>query len=268
LSYKESLEHILKTDSSPVIIISPAENPGRDNRRILSEDDKSRLSITTRVELADYYLTAYRYQHDEKNYSSFFNIERHGIIASVYDLRKDKIVLDEKNRVVDFSISYDDSSAKEKNNIISFPTAHSGNMVERLDSTIEFGNAAIIQAKFLKHGNNERSYLKTGIYVLSDNPADFRLVVQVDSVNGEMKHWDGNDFEFYRPGKWTYLEWNALLPKSLHETDLIKVYLWNYRKNIFFIDDVRVQIYSVNDSLYQRIKTKYPLAFYRDESND
>lgn len=265
LSYKELLQFIKKSDSSSLIFICPAENPGRDNLKILTDDERIRFSITTRPELSDYYITTYRYQHEMTDYPTLFNVERNGVIASVFDLRSEKVNLSNEAMVSSHYYDYDNPvNDWGAGNIHEVEGALSGNTVEILDSVYQYGSALSIYppVQFLR--DSMRNYVMVSVYVRSDAPLEFRLVLQVDSANGDMKHWDGMEFEVFRQGKWTRFQWATLLPKSLSESDRIKIYAWNFKKHIMQVDDSHIQFYSVPEEHYRRLKREFPMAFIRD----
>jgi hypothetical protein len=61
LSYRKTLEYIVRTDSSPRIRIFPLTYPGRVNAIMLSPRDRARIDLVFSPEEADYVTTSYRY---------------------------------------------------------------------------------------------------------------------------------------------------------------------------------------------------------------
>jgi hypothetical protein len=73
-SYKQSLEYILEHDQSPSINVSVQNSPGRDNREILTFEERKRINIvgsprnrglTGKLENATYFITNYRWHPED-----------------------------------------------------------------------------------------------------------------------------------------------------------------------------------------------------------
>jgi hypothetical protein len=61
LSYRQTLEYIMKTDDRSVIKIGVDNYPGVANATLLSENDQRRLRYTNRLDSADYHVTNFRW---------------------------------------------------------------------------------------------------------------------------------------------------------------------------------------------------------------
>jgi hypothetical protein len=71
VSYRQSLEYILKVDASPSINICVANDPGIINLSILPTKERERIKIVPR-EKATYFITNYRWHpQDYTEYASF-----------------------------------------------------------------------------------------------------------------------------------------------------------------------------------------------------
>jgi hypothetical protein len=68
LSYREALEYIVRSDSSPKIRIYTATYPGRVNIVMLNQRDRGRIDVVHTPEEADYVMTNYRYHPQEYPY--------------------------------------------------------------------------------------------------------------------------------------------------------------------------------------------------------
>jgi hypothetical protein len=60
LSYREALEHIVRTDTSKVINLEVLNYPGVANLLMLDPGDQARLRYVRAGEYADYFVTNYR----------------------------------------------------------------------------------------------------------------------------------------------------------------------------------------------------------------
>jgi hypothetical protein len=244
LSYKEALDHILKTDTNRLIYYSPAENPGRDNIRLIRDDEKIRVCITVPPEISDYYVTTYRYQHNFGSYDrAVYNITRNGVIASVYDFRADKIDLDK----FDVSSGYGESNA----NVL-------------VDTSNEYAFGKELNLPLHHSHPGWRTYGCAEMMTKADAQIDCRWILQIDSTDGELLHYDANAIEYFLPGKWTNISWRFYIPGDISNSNKIKFYVWNINRNKFEINNLSIRLYSVPDSVYQDFKSKHPVAYYRD----
>lgn len=116
--------------------------------------------------------------------------------------------------------------------------AHSGVNASRIDSLNLFsftyeqklGNLDINMPKSL-------TFTAWG-YALNPNP-EFLMVV---SVNNE-KFYQGFPVQPFllTENEWYKMEAKYKLPKNLKESDVIKAYVWNYRKGEMLVDDITLQ---------------------------
>ena len=87
LSYRQTLEHIMKTDHRSVVTIGVDNYPGVANAYILSEKDQRRLRYTDRLDSADYHVTNFRWiLHDTYDQEKMiYAVRVDGIpIAAIY----------------------------------------------------------------------------------------------------------------------------------------------------------------------------------------
>ena len=91
-SYKQSLEYILKNDTSPVIHVAVYNKPGEFNFFILRDDQRKRIKLEEDISKATYFITNYR-EHDKRHDLKIKAKEIHSIkvgnqtINSVYKLK-------------------------------------------------------------------------------------------------------------------------------------------------------------------------------------
>ncbi|MBU0528677.1 glycosyltransferase family 39 protein, partial [bacterium] len=90
LSYKQSLEYILKNDDSPSINICVANFPGELNVQFLPPRDRTRINIVP-MDQATYFITNYRWHpqdYEDIEKSEFYSIHiEHNTISKIYKLK-------------------------------------------------------------------------------------------------------------------------------------------------------------------------------------
>jgi len=89
LSYREALEYVLENDRGPVIDVFVANQPGKENAKILTSRERVRLNFVDRPEDAAYFLSNYRWHKEDYPYDDeFYSIEIDGAkIMVVYRLK-------------------------------------------------------------------------------------------------------------------------------------------------------------------------------------
>ena len=73
LSYRESLEYILKNDKRSMIEVKVANSPGRLNKEILTTKEQQRLRFVNKDE--DYFITNYRWHPNDYSKKEWFSIK-------------------------------------------------------------------------------------------------------------------------------------------------------------------------------------------------
>jgi hypothetical protein len=89
LSYRQALEHIVRSDSSPVIRIRVANYPGLVNSLMLDRKDQARIRYVGQDADADYFVTNYRFHPGRYPYpDEVFSVRvGNASVASVFRLR-------------------------------------------------------------------------------------------------------------------------------------------------------------------------------------
>ncbi len=262
LSYKQALEHILKNDTASHITLCYTEPaPGLDNTKIFSEKEKARIFYTPAVELADYALTAYRYVRGPYKCLADYDIKRNdGVIHSVFDLRKKKLLLnDDKYIVSKFSYDYETTPVSNfECNAVKLEGAYSGNRAEVFNSSIPFGAVFNINVPVEPSGISHNKYLEMNFMVKTPKEIEAGVIVQIDSGAGTTYFWVVYELQTTLKNTWMKKEFKIKLPETVSSKDRIKLYIWNSVYNDFFVDNYNVNFYYVPKEVMDKVMKAYP----------
>jgi len=92
LSYREALEYILREDTEDVIKVYVANQPGKENAKILTKDQRDRLRYVDEPGQAKYFLSNYRWHKEEYPYENeFYSIKvGNAKIMVVYKMKNEQ----------------------------------------------------------------------------------------------------------------------------------------------------------------------------------
>ena len=250
LSYKEGINYILEKDSSSNIFVCGAEGvPADNNFKIFSEADRRRISFTDVIELADYYISGYRFHNSPYLRTSDFDVIRDkGIILSVFDLRKsNEEIINSANRICNFQNNYESAIDNWYNGkIVLDSLANSGVYIEFVDSLSEFGTSFNYTVPpELVNDTTLKSYLEYYFQIKSPFKFNTYVVLEIESSSGKIYDWKSNSIQYNLKNQWSKFSCRFPLPNFHTSKDIIKVYFWNTNRNLFYLDDIEVNIYSV-----------------------
>jgi hypothetical protein len=250
-SSREVLENILKKDSSKKIKLFVENYPAELNAKILPEEERSRIVYTDTEEVADYFITNYRwpiegeYLYHKETYSAMIGNAK---MATAFKIRpKEELYSKVKGKNIG-SFSTDFETAKEgwSNNAIDkpFKGSHSGLCCDKVDSLIEYSDGLkITNVDYLYNKGNiilKTSFWKYETGILSDA----KFVVAIDSSNGKPYFWHAlNHIQTKQnvpKGVWEEVIGAVELPRIRAKTDRISIYLWNIGKKPILIDDIKI----------------------------
>lgn len=79
---------------------------------------------------------------------------------------------------------------------------------------------------------------------LTDSASKAALVISLDGKNGQVfwRAWDMKPYYFDKVNQWQKVFLSAPLPDDLNNSDVLKVYVWNQRKELLYVDDVQITI--------------------------
>lgn len=263
VSYKEGIEHILKTDTSSCIIVYCTEpSRGTDNAKLLPESERARLSFTESPELADYFITGFRYKRGPFKGKPDFNVIRDGgVVLSVYDIKNKKLQLNMgKYQIARFFNSYEPGvQSVITGKVIEMKDAFSGSHVELVNKEIEYASGLLYNPAYeLTTATKSNKYIHVSFQIRTPEEYEFKLVIQMDSKDNMQYQWIGYDLQSSLKDKWVKKVYNLILPDINATDDGIKFYIWNPNKKEFFIDDLEVSFYAVHESEIKAVKAALP----------
>jgi hypothetical protein len=256
LSYKQGYEYILANDTSRHIVVQVAEpQPGTDNMLFLPDKDKTRFTITSVVELSDYYLSAYRFFHGLIPSPDAHDITRNNaIVHTVHDRKKYKLELNEKNKVAGFENDYE-HGADEFHPVSIGSEKVDGriNHFEHVSNEHDFaGNFSFHAPSSLTVSSQDKKYIVASVKIRSQESFKPLFIVQVDS--SKTYRWNYNLID--NPGNniWNTYYYIAELPLILSTTDIIRVHLGISQRTSFDIDDFKIDFFAEDPDVVNAIR--------------
>ena len=118
-----------------------------------------------------------------------------------------------------------------------------------LDNEHEFG--ATYRVEHVDDFIKQPTYLKVSLNKREKEPnagANSYLVIAVDSAGTKTKYWNGNvlnDLPYDDFDTWRNLQFEISLPPIHSKNANLSIYVWNPNKKRFYVDDMRIELYSV-----------------------
>jgi hypothetical protein len=256
LSYKEGIDFVLKSDSSSRIVLYFTEPAvGKDNIKIFPEKERARLSVTENPELADYFITAYRYRRGPFDGKAEYNVIRDkGVILSVYYIKdKTGLLSDERFRIhltpaVETNVNIDAES----------PTEPNGESVN--PEKVYAAAKSFIAGDALKEDSSGFKYVDIYFRLKTTSKVDMNVVLQMDSggTGAGTYEWITFNFQSTLANQWMKKVIRKELPFIHSPRDIIKIYFWNNNKNEFFVDDVKIEFFSVPEEKMHEVRSLMP----------
>ncbi len=111
------------------------------------------------------------------------------------------------------------------------------------DSIHEYGPTFRIKYSEIAKDIKVKSY-KISLSFYSDvDITDAHIVFQIES-DKKSKEWRANQFKFFNEkGKWNKAFLNSEFPKMMSDNDEIAIYVWNPKKEKFYIDNLEIRFY-------------------------
>jgi len=123
--------------------------------------------------------------------------------------------------------------------------AHSGKYSQKMNEQLEFSinfSKKITDFNSIPNGN-----VTASVWINStDADNDGKLVLEFDN-NGKSFEWYSADIKSFnlKPGEWQLVLLSRTLPKPKASDDIMKAYVWNPGKKVFYIDDFKVTVTEV-----------------------
>lgn len=160
---------------------------------------------------------------------------------SIYELNK----IDKRNRL--FSTENDFESAKlywvespNKSN----EQAYSGSFSEKIG---EFSAGCTVAFDSLLSDSIQQIVISPKLKIFAINSSECNLVISIDS-GGKQYFWKGYDLSKYVKSKtsWWPASINEVVNRSIiQKNSTMRIYIWNNKKNEIFIDDFKVEVFSI-----------------------
>ena len=113
----------------------------------------------------------------------------------------------------------------------------------KLDSSIEYGST------FEKTLNeiNAKPLAKIDVSLMAyitDSNSKAALVISLEGKEKNIfwRAWDLKPYYFTKTNKWKKAFLSAQLPEKISADDKLKVYVWNQKKELLFVDDIKIKI--------------------------
>ena len=123
--------------------------------------------------------------------------------------------------------------------------AYSGTFSEKAG---EFSASCSIPLDTLLTDSNLKLSVFTKLQIFAPNEAECNLVISIES-KGEQYFWQGFDLSKYvkSKGSWWLASNNLVIDRStIRKNSTFKIYIWNNKKNEIYIDDFKVELFSVS----------------------
>jgi len=123
--------------------------------------------------------------------------------------------------------------------------AYSGTFSEKAG---EFSEICSFSLDSLLTDSNPKVTVFSKLQIFATNEAECNLVVSMES-NGEQYFWQGFNLSKYvkSKGSWWSASNNLVIDRStIRKNSMIKIYIWNNKKNEIYIDDFKVELFSVS----------------------
>jgi len=160
---------------------------------------------------------------------------------SIYELdtiNKRKRLFSTENDFESAKFNWSESSNK------SSKQSYSGAFSEKLS---EFSAGCTISLDSLLSDSIKQLVICPELKIFAVNSSECNLVISMES-NGTQYFWKGFDLTKYVKSKtsWWTASLNEIASRSeIRKNSLMKVYIWNNKKNEIFIDDFKVDIFSI-----------------------
>jgi hypothetical protein len=141
-----------------------------------------------------------------------------------------------------FMTDFENDSWGEESKLHTDEFAHSGKFSQKMNEGVEF---SISFSKRLTDFNSVQNGTVTASAWINSKDADNdgKLVLAFES-DGKAFEWYSADIKSFnlKPGEWQQVLLSRPLPKAKTGADIIKAYIWNPGKKVFYVDDFKVTV--------------------------
>ena len=160
---------------------------------------------------------------------------------SIFELNKidqQKPIFSSENDFETAKPNWTDSANKSKEQ------AYSGSFSEKID---EFSVSCTIALDSLLSDSTSQLVISSKLKIFAVNSSECNLVISIDS-DGNQYFWKGYDLSKYVKSKtsWWTASLNEIVGRSeIKKNSMLRIYVWNNKKNEIYIDDFKVEVFSV-----------------------
>jgi len=123
---------------------------------------------------------------------------------------------------------------------------YSGSYSEKID---EYSTTFEIALDSILSDSIDKLLISAKLQVFADEDSECQLVISIES-KGNQYYWKGFNLKKYTKsmGSWWLANNNIIIDKSaIQEDSILKIYIWNNKKNEIFIDDFNADIFSLKN---------------------
>ncbi len=212
-----------------------------------AEADTFRFQKNAKIMLLNNWYTRYLSGMDDQDMPAFATTA----VNPVFKDEKLNLVIFELNDLGKglqlFSTENDYESPKEywvQSSNISNDHPYSGSFSEKIG---EFSTNCSFSLDSLLTDSITKLTVFSKLQISATNDPECNLVISMES-NGEQYFWQGFNLSKYvkSKGSWWTASSNLVIERSaIKENSLMKIYVWNNKKNEIYIDDFKVKLFSV-----------------------
>ncbi len=164
---------------------------------------------------------------------SFFN-------AEITLFRRDSLKV--LKTLYSFAADFEDNHWGNETDIRTDELSHSGKFSQRVDEKNEYSIALTKKLADIPSFKNARVTVTAWINA-KENAANPKLVLSFEG-NGNIIDWNCANFKSFnlKPGTWQKVIISKVVPETEAADAVLKIYVWNEKREVFYLDDIVVNI--------------------------
>lgn len=147
---------------------------------------------------------------------------------------------EKKNALFSVTNNMDNSAMCINTNTITNGPAHSGSFSSKLDSAFEYSFG--IGSKFSSFNSKLPKKVFVTVWINSTVPNLDASIVCEQNINGKSLKW--KDFPLIesvkKANEWVEVKTSFDMPANITPDTELKVYVWNPKKHLFYVDDMEI----------------------------
>jgi hypothetical protein len=175
----------------------------------------------------------------EKNTGWAIPVQKFAATGNV--LLANKLVAGLPEIIFSQTINFEDENMKTSVPVSSDGQAHSGNYFYRMDHSSEFGYAMEFR---LPDSLKKQTMITYSGYIRSPRPnPDALFILSLENEKGTYLWQPAPVMDYISESAgWFPFAMICMVPDEVRQGDLLKAYVWNFGKEIFFLDDLRLEV--------------------------